>query len=86
MQVKERARRAGAGAAGSHQNVRGRSAIDAFPVLDPIDIDPPRIVVDAIKDPMIPDPDPMPLLGRHLEGAMRARVLGKEAKSLDDAL
>jgi hypothetical protein len=46
-------------------------------VLDPVDIDPFRIIVDAIKDPMIPDPDPMSLLGRHLEGALRARVLGE---------
>jgi hypothetical protein len=46
-------------------------------VLDPVDIDPFRIIVDAIKDPMIPDPDLMSLLGRHLEGALRARVLGE---------
>jgi hypothetical protein len=57
-----------------------------FAVLDPVDMDPLRIVVDAIKDPMVPDPDPMPLLGRHFEGPLRARGLGQEAHSLDDAL
>jgi hypothetical protein len=55
-------------------------------MLDPVDIDPLRIVVDAIKDAMVPDPDPMPLLGRHLDGALRARVLGQKAHSLDDAV
>jgi hypothetical protein len=65
--------------------MRSRSTIGVFAVLDPVDIDPSRIIVDAVKDPMIPDPDPMPLLGRHLEGALRARFLGQEAHSLDDA-
>jgi hypothetical protein len=54
-------------------------------MFDPVDIDPLRIVVDAIKDTIVPDPEPMSLFGRHLDGTRRAGVPGKEAHSLDDA-
>jgi len=54
-------------------------------MLDPVDMDPPRVIVDAIKDTIVPDPEPMSLFGRHFDGARRAGVPGKEAHSLDDA-
>lgn len=84
MQSGGRAHRAGKGAADPLKNRWSQSAIGVFTVLDPVDIDPPRIIVDAIEDPMIPDPYPIPFLGRHLEGALRARILGQEAHFLDD--
>jgi hypothetical protein len=86
MQPDGRKRLASVSSAVSLQEGRSRSAIGVYAVLDPVEIDPLRTIIDTIQDSMIPDSDPIPFLSRHLEGARRARVLGEEAHSLDDAL
>jgi hypothetical protein len=53
------------------------SGIGVFAVFDAIDVNPFRIVVDAIEDSIIPDPDAKSFFARQLETAGRARISGK---------
>jgi hypothetical protein len=53
-------------------------------VLDPVDVDPPRRVVDPVEKAIIPGPETISFLTRQLKTSGRTRVLGQGADFLED--
>ena len=72
-------------AAGEGSSGPGSSGISVFPMLDPIEIDAFRRVVDPIEHAIVPDPEAIAFFSRQFQTTDRPGLSRQAADLFDDA-